>query len=465
MHTSDALPSPARQSSTVRSPWFTLPRCLATIAAVRRHLMPPPLDTAQAAQQVALRSLRTLYWVECLAGAAMYLLSSVLVLYLGEAAGLHSDAALRTVATVNALCCLGPLLGGWLADRCIGLGRSVVAGSITLTMSLLLFAIPQPPLRIALALLILGCALFRSNGIALVGQLARAANLPPESLYRRAYVAYNAGATISPLLVGPLLARVGWPGLFLAAALTMGTTVLLLCLRFEELQRTASTCDSSRSIAAAQRTPISVAATPPPLWALIGVLVALALWAACVGQSDGLLLLWARDHTHPQIWGVRIVPSVYMALPALLVTLCGPLSGMLEHSTFWRPALHRLLLGIGATAIAMAMLTLAALLHPTERGSPLPLVVCYALLGATEVLVVPIVQSGLSQALSTQRAGVAIALSYAALAAGFYLAGAVGSQASRIPAAQVFALLAGLAVASGALMAASTTKRRLEAAG
>ena len=302
MHTSDALPSPTRQSSTVRSPWFTLPRRLATIAAARRHLMPPPLDAAHAARQAALRGLRTLYWVECLAGAAMYLLSSVLVLYLGESAGLRSDAAIRTVATINALCCLGPLLGGWFADRYISLSRSVVAGSITVTMSLLLFAIPQPPLLTAMALLILGCALFRSNVIALAGQLARTANLPVESAYRRVYVAYNAGATISPLLVGPLFTRVGWSGLFLAAALTMGTTVLLLCLHFEELQRAASTRCGSKSIATAARVAIAVTATPPPLRTILGLLVALALWAACIGQSDGLLLLWARDHTRLQLW-------------------------------------------------------------------------------------------------------------------------------------------------------------------
>lgn len=453
MHTSSALPSSARQSTTVRPPWFLLTRRQTTLPASGRS--PPSLtpNPPRPPTQAALRGLRTLYWVEGLAGAAMYLLSSVLVLYLGDAAGLHSDAALRTVATINALCCLGPLLGGWLADRYISLSRSVVAGSITITMSLLLFAIPQPPLLTAMALLILGCTLFRSNVIALAGQLARTANLPVESAYRRVYVAYNAGATISPLLVGPLCARVGWSGLFLAAALTMGTTVLLLCLHFEELQRAASTRCGSQSMATAQQAAIDVTATPPPLWTILGLLVALALWAACIGQSDGLLLLWARDHTRLQLWGLRIVPSMYMALPALLVMLCAPLSGVLERFAVLRPKPRRLLLGIGTTTIAMLVLTFAALPQPTERGSPLALLICYALIGAAEVLVVPIVQNLLSQHWPAQRAGVAIASSYAALAAGFYLAGAIGSLSNHIPAAQVFALLAGLTLASGALMA------------
>jgi predicted MFS family arabinose efflux permease len=130
-----------------------------------------------------------------------------------------------------------------------------------------------------------------------------------------------------------------------------------------------------------------------------------------------------------------------------------------------RPKPRRALLGIAATAVAMTLLILTALLPPSERGSPLPLLICYALLGAAEVLVIPIAQSELSLHLPAQRAATAIALSYAALAAGFYLAGAIGGLASHIPATQVFTLLAGLAVASGALMTATMKASPQQATG
>lgn len=463
MHTTSALPSPARQSMAVRTLGFLLPRRIARRIADALNSGARESSAPESAHAVtALRGLRRLYLIECLAGAAMYLLSSVLVLYLADVAGLQTSDALRAVATVNALCCLGPLLGGWLADRYLGLHRSVLLGAATITTSLLLLALPQVPLRIALTLLIIGCALFRSNVIALAGELARAAGLPVEPQYRRVYVAYNIGATVSPLFVAALLRWVGWSGLFLSAALGMASAVVLLCLHVDMQQPSAAT--ASKTASTTEPRPAVLAATPPPVQTIIALLLALALWAACIGQSDGTMLIWARDHTRPALLGLSLSPSVYMALPALLVALCAPLSSLLERFEITRATSRRLLLGMMATACAMAIVATAAWMRPIEPGSPLPLLVCYALIGAAEILVVPIVQNLLAQHLPAQRAGVALALSYAALAVGFYLAGLLGSLSQRASVVAVFAGLFVLALCSGGLMARVARGERREAA-
>src|SRR4051794_40173293 len=113
-----------------------------------------------------------------------------------------------------------PLIGGWIADRWLGIKRTVVLGALLMAAGHLAMSMDSTFL-IALALLIVGSGLLKGNISAQVGTL-----YPDnvESLRERGFTifstAINIGAVAGPLGTGAVGLIYGWhAGFALAAAL------------------------------------------------------------------------------------------------------------------------------------------------------------------------------------------------------------------------------------------------------
>jgi POT family proton-dependent oligopeptide transporter len=95
------------------------------------------------------------------------------------------------------------LPGGWVADRVLGLRRTVFTGGVVIMMGHICLAIPSiATFYLGLVLIAVGTGLLKGNVAALVGQLYAPDDLRRDAGYSLYYIGINTGAFVAPLVTG-----------------------------------------------------------------------------------------------------------------------------------------------------------------------------------------------------------------------------------------------------------------------
>jgi len=154
------------------------------------------------------RGLSTLFFTEMWERFAYYGMRAILVLFMTASVangGLGFDVG-RAGAVYGiyvALVYMMSLPGGWVADRILGLRRSVFYGGVLIMLGQLSLAVPGARLfYLGLALIILGTGLLKPNVSAIVGELYGKEDVRRDAGFSIFYMGINLGAFISPLIVG-----------------------------------------------------------------------------------------------------------------------------------------------------------------------------------------------------------------------------------------------------------------------
>jgi POT family proton-dependent oligopeptide transporter len=107
-----------------------------------------------------------------------YTMLAILVLYIKAKFGLSSSSASLIYGIFLALVYFLPLIGGFIADKVLGYGRTIIAGVVVMFAGYALLAIPSEPnivgkimMYSALFLIAMGTGFFKGNLQALVGNL------------------------------------------------------------------------------------------------------------------------------------------------------------------------------------------------------------------------------------------------------------------------------------------------------
>jgi POT family proton-dependent oligopeptide transporter len=135
-----------------------------------------------------------------------YTMVAIFVLFLQAKYGLSAAAASQVYGIFMASVYFLPVVGGLIADRFLGYGKTISVGLITMFIGYFLLAIPSPMgtgfslIIIALAVIALGTGLFKGNLQALVGNLY---DEPAYNAYRDRgfnifYMGINIGAMFAP---------------------------------------------------------------------------------------------------------------------------------------------------------------------------------------------------------------------------------------------------------------------------
>ena len=178
-------------------------------------------------------ALMTLYMVKqlLLPGHAEHVLGLAALRHLFEFRGPMSDLAFASLiyGWYGGLVYFTPIVGGLIADRWLGIKRTVVLGALLMSAGHLAMSFDVSFL-IALAMLILGSGCLKGNISAQVGILYPK---EAESLRERGFTifstAINVGAVAGPLATGAVAAIYGWhAGFALAAALMLVALVTYL---------------------------------------------------------------------------------------------------------------------------------------------------------------------------------------------------------------------------------------------
>jgi len=161
------------------------------------------------------RGLSTLFFTEMWERFAFYGMRAILILFMTASladGGLGFDVrqAGAVYGTYAALVYMSSLPGGWVADKILGLRKSVLLGGIFIMLGQLCLATPGSALFYpGLALIVLGTGLLKPNVSAIVGDLYTPEDLRRDSGFSLFYMGINLGAFASPLIVAPL-AQSAW---------------------------------------------------------------------------------------------------------------------------------------------------------------------------------------------------------------------------------------------------------------
>ncbi|WP_395311544.1 peptide MFS transporter [Mycobacterium sp. AMU20-3851] len=172
--------------------------------------------------------LANLFGVELWERFSFYGMLTILGYYLYYSAtdgGLELSKATATgiVGAYGGLVYLSTVLGGWLADRVLGMERTVFYGGVVVMLGHLALAVLPGITGVAtgLVLVALGSGALKANASSLLGTLYDKGDARADGGFTLFYLGINLGAFIGPLITGLLQTRVGFHYGFGAAAIGM----------------------------------------------------------------------------------------------------------------------------------------------------------------------------------------------------------------------------------------------------
>ncbi|MDP9036268.1 MAG: peptide MFS transporter [Myxococcota bacterium] len=182
------------------------------------------------------RGLYALFFTETWERFCYYGMRALLVFYLIQYYGWQPSQASTVYKWYTSLVYLTPLLGGYLADRLIGLRAAILTGGALMALGEFSLAFASQSMSMfyaGLGLLILGNGFFKPNISTIVGKLYRPGDGRRDRAFTIFYMGINLGAGLAPILCGYLRAQYGFRYGFAAAGVGMllGLTIFFVTQR------------------------------------------------------------------------------------------------------------------------------------------------------------------------------------------------------------------------------------------
>jgi POT family proton-dependent oligopeptide transporter len=162
-----------------------------------------------------------LFFTEMWERFSFYGISAIIVLYMTKELHMADDAAYLAFGAYTAFSFMTPILGGFVADKVLGLRRSVFVGGILILVGNGVLALGGglSPLFVGLSCVALGTGFLKSTVSVMVGNLYKEGDAYRDSGYTLFYMGINVGALLATLLVGAVFeAQKGTKGFYLSAA-------------------------------------------------------------------------------------------------------------------------------------------------------------------------------------------------------------------------------------------------------
>ena len=178
---------------------------MVTVATPSRAPVPGPSDRGFFGHP---RGLSTLFFTEMWERFSYYGMRAILILFMTApvtVGGLGFDTA--KAGPIYALYVSSVYLlsvpGGWVADRVLGLRRTVFVGGVIIMLGHICLAVPSiTTFYLGLALIAIGTGLLKSNVSVLVGKLYAPEDVRRDAGYSIYYMGINTGALIAPIVTG-----------------------------------------------------------------------------------------------------------------------------------------------------------------------------------------------------------------------------------------------------------------------
>ena len=174
------------------------------------------------------KGLFSLFFTEFWERFSYYGMKAILIYFMYDTVqngglGLDKTTSASIMAIYGSLVYMSGIIGGWIADRILGTRRTIFWGGILIILGHLSLAIPGGLtfLFASMVLIILGTGLLKPNVSTVVGDLYSEDDNRRDAGFNIFYMGINAGAFISPLIVGAVQKEYNYHVGFSIAAIGM----------------------------------------------------------------------------------------------------------------------------------------------------------------------------------------------------------------------------------------------------
>ncbi|NKY88622.1 peptide MFS transporter [Nocardia veterana] len=242
--------------------------------------------------------------------------------------GLEKSTATGIVGAYGGLVYLSTVLGGWLADRLLGMERTVFYGGVVVMAGHIALAV-LPGLTgvgVGLVLVALGSGALKANASSLLGTLYEKGDARADGGFTLFYLGVNLGAFVGPLITGLLQTHLGFHYGFGAAAIGMA----LGLTQYVIFRRNLGT--HGREVP--NPLPRSAIGKAAAFVLVIAVVVALTIWAGWVRLSN---LSWVTTGVIAAVsivyFGLMLTSPKVVAVERVRVRAFIPL--FIANAVFW----------------------------------------------------------------------------------------------------------------------------------
>lgn len=411
------------------------------------------------------RGLSTLFFTEMWERFSYYGMRALLILYmvaplseggLGFTTEKGSSIYGWYTAGVYAL----SIPGGWIADRFLGLYRSVLLGGIVIALGHFSMAFSSLPMfYLGLVLIVIGTGLLKPNVSSMVGTLYDKEDQRRDAGFSIFYMGINLGAFIAPLITGPLGQRVNWHWGFAAAGIGMTFGVI----QYIAGRRYLIGADAPRTDSAAAREEHHAGEKPPfttgewkRLW-VIGILfVFSSLFWMAFEQAGSSLNLFAERYTDLRMFGWDIPASTLQSIQPMFVILLAPLFAWIWIALGRREPSSpgKFSLGLVIVGLSMVLLVPAAAMAQSQgiRVSPWWLVGVYFLQTVAELCLSPVGLSVVTKLAPARIVGLMMGVWFLSISAGNKAAGYAAGMFDKLPLPKLFGSVAIMTISAGVVL-------------
>jgi proton-dependent oligopeptide transporter, POT family len=371
-----------------------------------------------------------------------YGVCTILVLYMISILDFSEKGAFMVNGCFLGLFDLLCIVGGYCADKYIGLGRALVFGSALLSFGYLSLLF-EGGLFVALGLVVLGNSFFSPSITALLGSAYEGDDLQREKAFTIFYMMQNAGSFLSTILCGFLALYWGFKAAFFVASsgILLGTA---LAIRYCRKNQTGGMIY--------HQVRGSIKEYLPKLSVLLGSLI---LFYAASGQIGSSFIVLTEKIADRNFFGI--------VMPSSLVTVMNPLMIMAFGSIVanFRFGLAFPLIVTGGVFVLLST--------ACSSLSFFMMIGIVGLISLAELMVGPPVMSAVSALAGKANAGFMMGVVSVAFSLSSFLSGLLGTLVASdgsVPSAQVyqtgFMAMAGLCICGGLVIAIITRLGRYE---
>jgi POT family proton-dependent oligopeptide transporter len=461
------------------------------------------------------RGLATLFFTEFWERFSFYGLKALLQLFMTAAflrGGLNfTDSKAGAIyGLYGSFVYLTSLPGGWLADRLLGQRRAVFVGGCIIAAGHFTMAVPgTATFFLGLTLIVTGTGLLKPNVSTMVGELYPEGGARRDAGFSIFYMGINLGASISPLICGPLGEKVNWHYGFAAAGFGMvlgliqyvrggrylgdaglrpnagidpaerrkafrilGVAGLLLAVvvgtvfffGFTAEQIANSTGIAIFSLAVVylvyQLTLGELDGTEKKRMIVIFILFVFStlFWAA-FEQAGSSLTLFADRLTDRNVLGWQVPTSTLQAINPAFIIFVAPIFAALwvSLSKAGKEPSSPAKFSLGLILVSFGFLVMAGAAILTQGGahkvSPLWLILTYFFFTCGELCLSPVGLSTVTKLAPHRKVSQMMGVWFMSISLGNLLAGLIGGRFSSYPLPQIFGLVFAVTAGAGLILA------------
>jgi POT family proton-dependent oligopeptide transporter len=352
--------------------------------------------------------------------------------------------------------------GGWIADRFLGLYRSVLWGGIIIALGHFSMAFPRIEMfYLGLCLIVIGTGLLKPNVSSMVGTLYNKDDSRRDAGFSIFYMGINLGAFIAPLITGPLGQRVNWHWGFAAAGIGMS----LGLVQYVAGRRYLIGADAPRTDASVAREEHHDTPKEPFTaieWkriAVIGILFLFSIlfWMA-FEQAGSSLNLFAERYTNLKMFGMDVPASTLQSIQPLFVILLAPVFAWIwlalgrRHREPSSPG--KFSWGLVIVGLGMLLLVPAASIAQAQgiKVSPWWLVGVYFLHTVAELCLSPVGLSVVTKLAPARIVGLMMGVWFLSISFGNKAAGYAAGLFDRLPLPKLFGAVAVMTISAGVIL-------------